>query len=160
MSRLRPVTGGRGGELRIVGKAVIGGAMTGVTGPDEIGKTGTGCPVTGLAHADDNGDPPGAGLVPQAARTTAARLAVIITVQTCARVVRRMLLRRPGGHSGFRPRLARSGRESSWRICQSVERVSRASRADYTKMTQPARERNAILGRPKRPGASAPDWTI
>lgn len=67
------MTGGPGGELRIVGKAVIGGAMTGVTGPDEIGKT-----ETGLADADASGDPSGAGLVPQAARPTVARLAVSV----------------------------------------------------------------------------------
>ena len=89
------MTGGPGGELRIVGKAVIGGAMTGVTGPDEIGKAVLGGPVTGLAVAGDSGDPPRAGLVPQAARPTVARLAVIITVQTCARAVHRMLVRRP-----------------------------------------------------------------
>lgn len=97
------MTGGPGGELRIVGKAVIGGAMTGVTGPDEIGKTETGGPVTGLADADDSGDPTGAGLVPQAARPTVARLAVIITVKTCARVVRRMLVRRPAATQGSVP---------------------------------------------------------
>jgi hypothetical protein len=45
------VTGGPGREFRIVGKAVIGGAMTGVTGPDEIGKAEAGGPVTGLADA-------------------------------------------------------------------------------------------------------------
>jgi hypothetical protein len=93
-----PVTGGPGGEFRIVGKAVIGGAMTGVTGPDD--KAGTGVPATGLADVDDSGDPPGAGLVPQAARQAVTRLAVSIAVKACARVVRRMLIGRlaaPGG---------------------------------------------------------------
>jgi hypothetical protein len=78
------VTGGPGGEFRIVAKAVIGGAMTGVTGPDEIGKTDTGGSVTGLAGPGDSGDPPGAGLVPQAARPTVPRLAAIITVLACS----------------------------------------------------------------------------
>ena len=90
------MTGGPGGELGIVGKAVIGGALTGVADPDEIGRTEAGSPVTGLVGAGDTGDPaPGAGLVPQAATATVARPAVIITVKTCARAVRRMLVRRP-----------------------------------------------------------------
>ena len=106
---LLPVTGGPGGELRIVGKAVIGGAMTGVTVPPAVGKADV---VAGLADADESGDPPGAALVPQAARPTVARLAAIITVKACARVVRRMLVGRPAASQGFRSRPARPGRES------------------------------------------------
>ena len=101
------MTGGPGGELRIVGKSVIGGAIAGVTDPDEIGKTEAGGRVTGLADADDTGDRPSAGLVPQAARPTVVRLAVI-TVKTCARVVRRMLVRRQAATQGSLPAAVRA----------------------------------------------------
>jgi hypothetical protein len=103
VSRLRLATGGPGGERRIVGKAVIGGAITGVTDPDETGKIETGPPMTRPAEADDSGDPPAAGLVPQAARPTVARLAVISAVKTCASVGRRMLIRRRAGTQGSVP---------------------------------------------------------
>jgi hypothetical protein len=103
------VTGGPGGELRIVGKAVIGGAKTGVADPDETGKTAVGDPVTGLADAGDS-RAPGAGLVPQAARPTVARLAVVITVKRRARVVRCMLVRRPAASYGSVP-----GSQDRWR---------------------------------------------
>ena len=94
------MTGGPGGEPRIVGKA--GGARTGAADPDETGKTEAGDPVTGLADAGDS-RAPGAGLAPQAARPAVARLTVVITVKTCARVVRCMLVRRPAATYGSVP---------------------------------------------------------
>lgn len=132
VSRLRPVTGGPGGELRIAGKAVIGGAMTGITGPDEIGKTETGGPVTGPAGTDDSGDPPAAGLVLQAARPTVARLAVISAVQTCARVARRMLVRRPAATRGSVP----GPQDRAGSLARGSGRASNASAARAEPITR------------------------
>ncbi len=84
------MTGGPGGEVLAVGRSVIGGAVTGVADPEATGKAEDGDVATGLADTVADGDPPGAELVPQAARPTAAKLAAIITVKTWPRVVRRM----------------------------------------------------------------------